>query len=144
LNAQSLRAVKPALLVLLSFGCSRAEKGDGFAHEAVSGTVTLNRQPLDSASIQFIPAAPGTLPETSADIKDGKFEIGSERGPVPGSYKVLISSQSAAEVRPGEMPGDPPKPRPDPIPAKYNTKSTLTAEVKAGGPNSFEFPLQTK
>lgn len=147
MNFESLRAATSALLVFVGvgvLGCSQAEQGDGLAREAVAGTVTLDGQPLNSASIQFIPAAPGTSPEASGEIKDGKFEIGRDRGPVAGEYKVMISTSQSVEVQPGEMPGDPPKPKADPVPAKYNTATTLTAEVKAGGPNEFEFALEAK
>ena len=49
-----------------------------------------------------------------------------------------------AEVDATLPPGEIPKPKKDPIPAKYNTKSELTAEVKAGVPNTYDFPLVTK
>ncbi len=75
-------------------------------------------------------------------IKDGAFEVPREGGPVPGNYKVMIYAQGEASPLPEDyMPGAP-KPLPkDLIPRKYNSKTTLTAEVKAGGPNTFKFPL---
>jgi hypothetical protein len=42
------------------------------------------------------------------------------------------------------MPGVPPKQIKEKIPAKYNTRTVLTAEVKKGGPNAVEFALSSK
>ena len=42
------------------------------------------------------------------------------------------------------MPGGAGTPNKELIPAKYNAESTLTAEVKAGGPNDFPFDLKSK
>jgi hypothetical protein len=39
------------------------------------------------------------------------------------------------------MPGTGPKHDKELLPAKYNAKTTLKAEVKAGEANKFDFPL---
>ena len=96
------------------------------------GTVTLDGKPLSGAVIQFVPSDPNAPGGTSADIEDGKFAIESGRGPVAGNYRVVISTRMGAEVDATQPPGEAPKPKKDPIPAKYNTKSELKAEVKAG------------
>jgi hypothetical protein len=131
----------------LSFlaGCSSGDVGDGLAREAVSGAVTLDGRPLDSASITFIPVDPNAPGGTSGEIQAGSYKIGSDRGPVAGSYKVAIATvpPSAAGSEP-PPPGEAPKPKPDPIPARYNAKTTLTADIKAGGPNILDFALDAK
>jgi hypothetical protein len=137
-------ALKGILLLCLA-GCGGGEDtGDGLAREAVSGTVTLDGKPLSGAVIQFVPNDPNTPGGTSAEIGDGKFELPVGQGPVAGTYRVVITTRMGPEVDASQPPGEAPKPKKDPIPAKYNTKSTLTAEVKAGVPNTFDFPLATR
>ena len=83
----------------------------------------------------------GTL--AGGPIKDGKFTIEREGGPVPGGYKVMIfSSGGAAPAPTEEMPGMAPPPAKELIPPQYNSASTLNAEVKADGDNTFDFPLK--
>ena len=59
---------------------------------------------------------------------------GNQRGAVIGLNKVRITSQLDAPPGPGWK---------DPIPARYNSASELSAEVKAGE-NSLTFELQRK
>ena len=68
---------------------------------------------------------------------------------MPGKYQVLISSnvsQAVPEPAKAGMPGDypPPPSAKEPIPAKYNTKSELKADVTKAGPNKFDYELQAK
>jgi hypothetical protein len=63
---------------------------------------------------------------------------------VPGPYKVSVFSydQSGAKVEATDMPGDPGNVQfRERIPDKYNTKTTLTADVTTGR-NRFEFNLE--
>ncbi len=140
-----MRNALGSLLLVYLAGCGAdPQHGDGLARETVSGTVTLDGKPLSKAAIQFVPNDPNAPGGTSGEIEGGKFVIGSDRGPVAGPYRVIISSQMEVEVDATQPPGDPPKPRKDPIPARYNTQSDLSAEVKAGVPNTYDFPLVTK
>jgi hypothetical protein len=73
-----------------------------------------------------------------------------DQGPVPGKYAISINAATAEvnlppeEVKTG-LPGHvPPNRARDPVPEKYNAKTTLTAEVKQDGGNSFKFDLKTK
>jgi hypothetical protein len=125
-------------LTLLA-GCG----GDPMGRQAVSGTVTLNNQPLDQGRIHFAPAGKGPT-ESGATIENGKYRIPINSGLVPGTYKVSIFSydQKGAKVQSEEVPGDPGNTQfKERIPARYNAKTTLTAEVKSAGPNVFDFKL---
>ena len=86
----SMRRLNLAIVVLvalgLAVGCSGS--GDDLPREPVSGTVTLDNQPLASGSISFIPVS-GSGGGGGA-ITDGKFSIAREGGLVPGSYTVAI------------------------------------------------------
>lgn len=137
-------SLKFAALLILG-GCSSATQSDGLKREVVSGTVTLDGKPLDSASIQFIPVDPNSAGGTSEIIRGGKFEIGKDRGPIAGTYNVSISTVDlTSNVSPDEAPGEAPKPKKDPIPAKYNVKTTLKADIKAGEPNVLDYALESK
>ncbi len=135
------------LLIALSMlpaavGCSG---GDGLPRESLSGTVTLDGQPLESGLIQFEPTKPDIPTMTGGEIKNGSYSVPRSEGAVPGPYRVLITSNpKEAEIDPdeGEMPGMVPMPKAAGIPSKYNAQSTLTAEVEAGGNNVFDFDLE--
>lgn len=89
-----------------------------------------------------MPTSPEQPTSVGAVIKDGRFALPAEEGPVPGLYKVAIYAEGdAAPLPEGHVPGVPlPAPQ-DLIPPKYNVATELTADVKKGGPNKFEFPL---
>jgi hypothetical protein len=119
------------LLALLIFGgCG----DNGPTEYGVSGSVTLDGQPIEQGEIQFIPAdKQGTL--QACPIGNGKFEC----RVTEGQKRVEITATREA-----------PTPAADGlpnfvsyIPAAYNAQSTLTAEVKAGGDNTFTFDLKS-
>ncbi|HEY2158312.1 MAG TPA: hypothetical protein VGH33_21965 [Isosphaeraceae bacterium] len=143
--------ILPSALVavqLLNFaGCGG--ETDGRPREAISGTVSLDGRPLPDGSIQWIPASAREGTVGGAPVKDGKFSINRQEGLAPGAYRVVISSGGGgggASGTPGEAPGllDAANTPKDLIPARYNTKSTLKAEVKVGDPNTFDFPLTSR
>lgn len=131
-------ALAPALI-----GCGGAS--DSLDRKEVSGTVTLNDQPLNVGRIQFTPqtAEQGTI--AGGEIKDGKYLIPATEGPVPGEYKVMIFSSGAAAAPVVEaMPGDAPPPplAPELIPPQFNSETTLKASVKSSGPNVFDYDVK--
>ncbi|WP_207398547.1 hypothetical protein [Bremerella alba] len=70
------------------------------------------------------------------DIVDGKFSGEVE----PGERRIEISAFRPAQGgTPGMDPGEE-----NYIPAKYNTKSTLTANVAEGQANEFNFDVSSK
>jgi hypothetical protein len=93
--------------------------------------------------VVFVPEK-GRPSEATTD-KSGRYDlsyIGSTKGAKLGPHKVLIRP---AEISPGDVPAagsTPAAPRPV-VPAKYNKRSELTAEVKAGG-NTIDFALESK
>jgi hypothetical protein len=135
------------LLVSCLPGCGEAH--DKLPREAVSGTVTLDGQPLPRGVLQMNPANQKDGTACGALIEDGKFTIPREQGPVPGEYLVVINS-SQGEGGGGGAPAGAPGPvttaeRPkELIPPQYNTDSKLTVQIKAGAPNTLEFALKSK
>jgi hypothetical protein len=124
---------------LLGNGC-----GGGPQNEAVSGKVTWKGQPLDQGRMEFVPADKGL--SVAAAIQDGRYDVPRKPGLAPGSYQVRIFSRESPLRR-----GNPDAPSDielidrkakERIPAKYNVKTELKAEVKKGGGNTFDFDLK--
>ena len=142
---RTLTCRTPVVFVLgvVVAGCGGAT--DGLPREAVSGTVTFKGQPLDVGSISFRPTTTSVAAESL--IEKGSYSISRDQGLVPGKYKVLIFAREGSEPKRAEgvAPGSEPrqKQRPaDLIPPEYNSATTLTAEVTAGGKNTFDFDLK--
>lgn len=140
----SAGTVALAMVALSLQGCG----GDELPREAISGTVTFEDKPLAKGQIQFFPTLQTEHAIASgAPISGGSFSIPRSEGLVPGTYKVSISSEGdppskAKNVEPaGDMPGLGPLHAQELIPLKYNTQTTLTAEVTKGGKNTFEYKL---
>jgi hypothetical protein len=127
-----------SLVLVCGAGCS-----DPNGLQPVSGSVSFQGKPLDQGAIQFLPVD-GSPSESGAGIKDGQYSIPVENGLAPGKYKVTVFSydESGAKVPDNTMPGDVVgvqfKER---IPAKYNTQTSLTAEIEAGKENKVDFQL---
>ncbi|NUQ63314.1 MAG: carboxypeptidase regulatory-like domain-containing protein [Pirellulales bacterium] len=103
----------------------------------VTGTITLDGKPLSGASVQFLPKGEGATATGRTDAA-GKYELwytGDVKGAALGSHTVRIETPPNPE--PGAM-----EPPPQ-LPAKYNTESTLTADVKSGE-NTFNFELTSQ
>jgi len=128
-------------------GCGGA--GDELAREAISGTVSLDGQPLATGVIQFRPASASEPVPAGAHIKDGAFSIPRNEGLTPGNYRVIINAAGEAKaLSAAESSGEKAIKRgglaPELIPPQYNSQSTLNAKVEAGKPNTFEFTLSSK
>jgi hypothetical protein len=124
-----------AILPLLA-GC-----GDRRRQE-IRGTVTFDGTPLAEGQLRVVPL-PGTSgPTAGASIKDGEFHIAQSGGAFAGTFRVEITARRPSN----KLEYDPESGRmvkgfEQYIPARYNSQSTLTAEVKPGEANEFDFPL---
>jgi len=110
-----------------------------------SGTVTFDGEPVPDGDIIFRDVENKVAPGYGK-IKDGTFTF-----PVkPGKKKIEIRAFRVMK-EPTEKPGALPpgfsgakgqsQRRVNYIPARYNTKTELTADVTAGDPNQYEFKL---
>ena len=127
--------IRLGVLVLagISLGMAGCAKSDPTAE--VRGKVTLDDQPLAEGEIYFV--TPGMPPEILR-IQDGTF-AGKVR---LGQRRVEINAYRPAVLPPtATIAGEPPKE--NFIPARYNSESTLQAEVQRPGPNQFEFSLKS-
>ncbi len=129
------------LLLIASFSPLLGCGADTGGRVPVSGSVTLNGEPLESGTIQFAAADGSQL--GGATITAGKYEIPAAQGLLPGNYTVRVSSvQEAASSE--EAPGDSSvaeAQNKDLIPAEFNTDSKVTAEIKEGSSNTFDLDI---
>lgn len=124
------------LLLISSVGCN----GSGPALAPVHGRVTLDGEPVGSATVMFQPEASGSPSYGSTD-QDGRYVLGYKRrqqGAAIGSHFVRVLADKA-------IPGPDGKPmkRPHPIPARYNNDQVMKREVKRGD-NEINIELTTK
>jgi hypothetical protein len=151
MNAVALfRGASAAFAAALTFalcGCGGGAT-DSLPREAVYGTVTLDGKPLEGGSIAFDPDAQGQANPVSVggNIIGGSYSISKADGPTPGKYRVSIYDAGAdGGLAPGEAPGAPAKKtKASSVPAKYNANTTLSAEIKAGSSNKYDFTLTSK
>lgn len=134
-----------AAFVLLQGLVGCGGDSDNLPREGFSGKVAVEGKPLAKGLITFLPASPEVTTQGGSVVIDGKYEVPQSQGLVPGKYKVVITSpdDKGAEIldKTNNAPGLPPIIKKEVIPSQYNSASLLTAEVKAGAKNVFEFNL---
>ena len=127
--------------VLLCAGCGQS---DGYAELGlveVTGNVTLDGQPLPGAQVAF--EGEDKRVATGTTDASGKFVLmydSQTPGALPGPKTVRITT-AAAEVEGGGA-AEGAVVAAEKIPARYNTKSELKADVSASS-KSFNFDLKT-
>jgi hypothetical protein len=127
---QRLRCTGLALMLVCIAVLTGCKGGD--ERLAISGTVSYKGNPIQEGSIEFVPH-PGVKTQSGGPITNGRFRIPASHGLEPGNYTVKISSMKVEPAgEPGGLPGKDPE---EMIPAKYNTASTLTREIKRGDTN---------
>jgi hypothetical protein len=137
-----IRPVVVLLLLLLGLplagGC-----GPGDGRVSVFGTVTYQGKPVPAGAITFLTTVGAPGPVCGDMIRDGRYDVPKTKGILPGTYRVMISYPGpGGELTPEEIAvGVSPRAK-ELLPAKYNTETTLTAEVKAGQRNHLDFKLE--
>jgi hypothetical protein len=138
------------LSLSLAVGCSGNNKTAG--RVGVSGSVSVKGTPLSDGVIQFQPLE---KQNTSAAVVlvGGNYSISSANGLQPGMYLVRVSTGNAESEPidpnkplgpsgnnlPGSKKSDVKKPS---IPPEWGEKSKHQVEVKAEGPNKFDFDIK--
>jgi hypothetical protein len=121
-------------------GCGGGDTGP--TTYPVSGKVTVDGEPLAEGNIIFRDAA-GKATSGAGMIEQGAFTFET----VPGKKAVVITAnrEIPGKTVAGGAPGEPAVPAVEQyLPAEYNEKTTLEAEVTESGPNEFTFELKTK
>jgi hypothetical protein len=123
---------------LLLSGCSSEPEGP--AMFTVTGTVNFDGAPVTDGRIQFR-KADGDTKAFSGEIKDGSYSLETEAG----KMTVEITASRPTGKFDNSNPDDPPQPIGEMyIPAKYNSETTLTAEVSPTADNKIPFDLVSK
>jgi hypothetical protein len=120
--------------------------------------VTLDGEPVTDGLVTFTPEA-GGRGSTGKTDENGKYELSFVEGPgaLVGTHKVSVTTITEVEAA-AEMSSDSEAYEKqamgggaadyenavtaEPIPAKYNTETTLTFDVKAGS-NTYDIPLES-
>ena len=124
------------LLTLPLAGCGSG--GD----QPLEGSVTLNGQPVESGAIQFYQTGDPPVVCAGAMIVKGWYEVPKDHGLKPGTYLVRITSpETVGDNTKGTFDNPFPSGAREKIPAKYNTESKLTVEVRPGEKGRFDFNL---
>jgi hypothetical protein len=139
------RTILSTLLLagLLTAGCGGPA---GPKTVPVSGVVQLDGQPLEGATVSFLPKASGARPATATTDAQGKFTLGTFAlgdGAVPGPHSVIVTKikgvgvvgDKSSKNTGGMMLSGPNAGKVEYItPKKYSTRETsgLSFEVKAG------------
>ena len=121
-----------ALIVAAMPGCGNSHLG------RVTGTVRMDGEPLVDAMVTFKPQS-GIRPAAGRTDEQGRFELifsRSAKGAALGEHRVEISTYD--EI----LTDDSTEIVPEVVPARYNTRSELTATVKPGQ-NVFHYDLQS-
>ena len=121
------------LALVLLVGCGNSNLGQ------VSGTVTLDGEPLADATLIFTPRT-GGRPAAGRTDSQGRYELIFDRnsaGAQLGEHVVEITT--ADEIANDD---DTVETIPEKVPAKYNFNTELTATIEAGS-NVFDFPLES-
>jgi hypothetical protein len=135
-------ALVAALAAVLLIGCSR----DPLGRHAISGTVKVDGQPLAKGDISFQPVE-GQATSGGSPIIEGAYSVPKDLGLVAGKYRVEIHAPvpgTGGQADENALPGDPPAPPKELIPAEWNSASTHTIDVRKQGPFEFDFDISTK
>jgi hypothetical protein len=127
-----------AALAAALLGCG--QKPTGPERGVVHGKITLDGNPVVKGTIDFAPTDPSRGPTCGMRVVDGQY-ASAERGPIIGKCRVTIRApQMSGTMRED---GDWKSNYAELIPPRYNTQSTLEADVRAGD-NTFDFDLKSR
>lgn len=122
---------------LLATGVCGCGTRDGLGE--VTGTVTLDGQPLAGAAVEFIPEK-GKVSYGRTD-DSGHYSMMFSRtatGAVVGKNKVRITTYELTDRGDGKIEASPER-----VPTKYNSATELEVDVTGNG-DTFDFDLKTE
>lgn len=133
----SARQIIGSLALVICSTFSGCGGDDGPPVAPVSGNVTLDGKPLANVRVIFNPT--DFRPSEGKTDSDGNYELTytrEKKGAVVGSHKVIITSKFGYDEEGNEISDED-----ETVPAKYNSESALTEEVKSGS-NTIDFKLE--
>ena len=144
-------------------GCGRG----GVERASISGTVTLNGNPVSSGSIRLVSLEKSGGPSAGGDIENGQYDIAREKGPSLGRHRVEIyvpytTGRKTPSPFGGAVAVSTPKSQDTPskagahqneagmvdewsdkAPLKYNRESILEVNIESGS-NEFDIHMESK
>jgi hypothetical protein len=126
-NSRWLHLALACGLAALAAGCSKSE------FVTVNGVVTWNGAPLSGGEVIFV-AEDRRIPPAASQLKDGNFEFTTKPGKARVEIQAVRKTGKRHPTKGFEL-------TEVYIPARYNTESTLTADVTRDGDNRFTFDL---
>ena len=135
-----------AVVTAFAAGCGDSGEDPRGERVAVSGTVTLDGEPLPSGRIVFETTQGSGEVKATATITNGKFEFDDRNGPLAGTATVRIfAKEPELEEFEAVLQGDAKATEQialGTIPPRYNSQSQLQAEIADDGgviePLTFE------
>ena len=106
--------------------------------------MTLDGEPLTEGQIRFVPKRGTGGPSAGGPVREGRYAVARDGGPFAGEFRVEITAtRETGEIL--NHPDEGPVPlTAQYLPERYNSRSELTATVKAGEKNSFDFSLTSE
>jgi hypothetical protein len=134
---QSVLSVLATCLIFVIAGCEKKSS------PSVYGKVTLDGQSVTEGSIAFYPQDTRG-PKAAAAIENGAYSLSPNDKLIPGKYRVEISwRKPTGKKMPSADPGITIDETHEAIPTKYNTDSTLIADIQSGDAQK-DFALTSK
>jgi len=137
------RSLLSRVVTLFAISCVLAGCGGEMKVAPVAGTVTLDGEPLDRASVLFQPDK-GGRPSFGVTDDSGRYTLAysmNERGAEVGPCTVKVTTRLAKEEASGEYKDNAPK-APERVPARYvKSPVKVTVEPKS---NTIDIALTTK
>lgn len=135
-NVRSALATLTLVAAALLWGCHR-----GDARLPVSGTATIDGQPVAYGLVAFQPADGHSGAGSGASLQQGKFDIPAAKGLPPGKYRVTV--QAFRET--GRVIDDPQGgKRPELAPVQFGHVYPTDVTVVAGQRSHFDIRLTTR
>jgi hypothetical protein len=128
-------ALATAAIGMFAGGCNR-EGLPGLGR--VTGSVTMDGNAVPNATVMFTPKEAGATASIGRTDDTGKYELyysRSAKGAKVGEHTVTISDYDESGEEGSRQTHK------ETIPARYNVKTELTADVKRGT-NQIDFPLK--
>jgi hypothetical protein len=139
------RQITICLLLACTAGAGCGGRGyDGDQRFPLSGTVTVDGEPMEYGVIAFIPDGEEAR-VSGSPIRNGTYSIPEEKGANAGSYRVEIhwNKLTGKRIRNPLDATEMIDEMEEGLPPRYHKNSELTAEVSAEQ-TTFDFDLKTK
>jgi len=127
-----VRTTTGFLIALMASGCQKASVPNMPGMVQVRGEITVNGTPVPVGRVVYVPKQPSdAIPggQFASAVTNGKYSLELP----PGAYRVEIHQYEESPIdQVSQL-----------LPKKFNTESTLTADVTGTNSNQIDFSLQS-